>query len=307
MTQYTVLTPAIIATLCIVLTRPAEARSPGGGTTITHTYEDEFIDPVADLAEGGRRVALTLGGPAREHPQGTTIDVLVIAEQESTGALAMGSGKGFPAAPDGPETAIFTRDARTVGQARFAPGPAVACYFAEERFRGEVVRRWSRCEDVLLVEQSGNGHVLKGDLPGDLTFDEDGFAAFEGIGNLTLMGRVAVYGEFQFVFNDDSEGIKGIGVMAIGAANGDVLVSKVSWNIGADGQGDLEFRWPGEIVFSDGTLVMSTGNFIELPFAGLKGTSTLSTQVDWGDGFINRSVTSPISMTGEIVDPDPLD
>lgn len=307
MKRHQILIFAIIAIFCVVPTRPAEARLPVGGTRITHTYEDEFIDPVADLAEGGRRVTLTLGGPAREHPQGTTIDVLVIVQQDSTGALAMGNGKGIPAAPDGPETATFPRDARTVGQARFEQGPAVACYFAQERFRGDVIRQWSRCEDLFLIEIAGKGPVLKGDLPGDLTFDEDGFATFEGIGNLTLMGRVAAYGEFQLVFNDDSGGIEGIGVMAIEAANGDVLASKVSWNIGADGHGDLEFRWPGGIVFSDGTLVMSTGNFIELPFAGLKGTSTLTAPVDWGDGFINRSVTSPILMTGEIVDPDPLD
>lgn len=60
-------------------------------------------------------------------------------------------------------------------------------------------------------------------------------------------------------------------------------------------------------MLNDGTTVESTGRFVELPFAGLRGTSSLGAQVDWGDGFINRSVTSSISMTGQIIDPDPLD
>jgi hypothetical protein len=307
MKRQSILTPAVIVTLCVVLTRPADARTPTGGTKITRTYEDEFIDPVAGLAKGGRRVTLTMGGPAREHPQGTTIDVLVIVEQESTGALAMGNGTGFSATPDGPESATFTRDARAVGKARFEQGPAIACYFAEEHYRGEVIRRWSRCEDVLLFEHAGNGPVLKGDLPGDLTFDEDGFATFAGIGHLTLMGRVVVYGEIQFSFDEDTGGVLGIGVMAIEAASGEFLVSNVSWEIDADGNGDLEFRWPGEIVFADGTTVASSGRFVELPFGGLKGTSSLDADVDWGDGYMNRRITSSILMTGEIVDPDPLD
>jgi len=87
--------------------------------------------------------------------------------------------------------------------------------------------------------------------------------------------------------------------MAIEAANGDVLVSNVSWEFDAERNGSLEFRWPGKIVFADGTTVESTGRFVELPFGGLRGTSTFVVNPDM-DYVI-------VKMTGEIVDPDPID
>jgi hypothetical protein len=142
--------------------------------------------------------------------------------------------------------------------------------------------------------------TLKGPLTGVLQFDPDtGSAVFEGSGHLTLMGRVAVYGEFIFVPGEEPNSADGVGVAAFLGANGDVLVANVLWTIDADGNGDLEFRWPGEIAFSDGTTIESTGRFVELPFAGLRGTST-------SDGFGEGRLTR-ITMTGEIIDPDPLD
>jgi hypothetical protein len=55
------------------------------------------------------------------------------------------------------------------------------------------------------------------------------------------------------------------------------------------------------VTFSDGVIARSTGRFRSLPFAGLRATSTTTS-------FVNRSITNPlITMTGEIVDPDPLD
>lgn len=147
--------------------------------------------------------------------------------------------------------------------------------------------------------------TLKGPLPGEFQFDPDtGLATFQGTGHLTLMGKVAVYGEFLFVPGEDEGSLEGLGVMAIVGANGDVLVANVKWLLDADGIGDLEFRWPGEITFSDGTTVKSTGRFVELPFKGLRATSTLEKDVDWGDGVIAKT---QITMTGQIVDPDPLD
>jgi hypothetical protein len=142
--------------------------------------------------------------------------------------------------------------------------------------------------------------TLKGSLPGVLDIDPNtGFATFDGGGHLTLMGKVTVYGEFDFVEGEEPDTLEGVGIAEIVAANGDVLVADVVWDIDADGNGDLEFRWPGEVTFSDGTTVESTGRFVELPFAGLRGTSTTTE-------FQNRTVTG-ITMTGEIVDPDPLD
>jgi hypothetical protein len=42
--------------------------------------------------------------------------------------------------------------------------------------------------------------TLKGPLPGEFQLDPDtGLATLRGAGRLTLMGKVAVYGEFRFV------------------------------------------------------------------------------------------------------------
>lgn len=144
--------------------------------------------------------------------------------------------------------------------------------------------------------------TLKGPLPGVLQFDADtGFATLEGQGHLTLMGKVAVYGEFQFVPGDEFGSLEGAGVAVLAAANGDVLVASVKWLIDAEGNGELEFRWPGEITLTDGTTVESTRRFVELPFGGLKATSSLFSD------FTGDLSGVRIEMTGEIVDPDPID
>ena len=144
--------------------------------------------------------------------------------------------------------------------------------------------------------------TLKGPLPGVLDIDPaTGFATFEGSGRLTLMGKVTVYAEFVFVEGETPDSLEGAGIAEITAANGDVLVSNVVWNIDADGSGALEFRWPGEITFSDGTTANSTGRFVELPFAGLRGVSNVSV---FGPGA--NGVRIDVRMTGEIIDPDPI-
>jgi hypothetical protein len=153
--------------------------------------------------------------------------------------------------------------------------------------------------------QRPTGPTLKGPLPGVLQFDPgNGLATFEGSGHLTLTGKVAVYDEFLFAPGDPPGSLTGTGVMTFVAANGDVLVSNVPWHIDPEGEGKLEFRWPGEVALRDGTTVGSTGRFVELAFKGLRATSTLERDVDWGDGFLSGD---QITMTGQIVDPDPLD
>jgi hypothetical protein len=69
--------------------------------------------------------------------------------------------------------------------------------------------------------------------------DGSGFATFNGGGQLTLMGKVAVRAEFVFAEGDEADTLEGIGIASFVAANGEVLVSNVLWNIDADGNGDL--------------------------------------------------------------------
>jgi len=153
-----------------------------------------------------------------------------------------------------------------------------------------------------LVAVADAGPTLKGPLRGTLETVDDSWHAgvLMAEGHLTQMGKVAVYGEFLFEDGPEPGSYDGRGVVVFVAANGDLLVSNVAWEIDSQGHGDLEFRWPGQIELWDGTTVESTGRFVELPFAGLRATSTT-------EMFINRTVTPLIDMTGEIVDPDPID
>lgn len=153
-----------------------------------------------------------------------------------------------------------------------------------------------------LVAVADAGPTLKGPLRGMLFTVDDSWHAgvLMAEGHLTQMGRVTVYGEFLFADGPQPGSYDGEGVVMFAAANGDLLVSNVIWEIDGKGHGNLEFRWPGQIVLWDGTTIESTGRFVELPFAGLRATSTT-------EMFINRTVTSFIDMTGEIVDPDPID
>lgn len=288
-----------LATLCPLST--VQARKTGPGTRITHTYEDKSIGRQAELSENGLRIRLTMGGPAAEHPAGTTIHVTVAVYQPQTDALALGHGKGVPVPPDGPDTATFSRTAHAIGRSRFEEGPAIACYFAEVRFRGKLVREWSRCKEVVLQHPVV---TLKGPLRGRLTFDKDdsGFATYLGVGRLNLMGRVVAYGEFQFDPGEEEGTQLATGVTAFLSEDGEFLVASVKWFIDADGNGDLEFRWPGEVTFRNGLTVASTGPFVELPFGGLRGVTTeLPNVLPPTELFIH------VRMTGEIVDPDPLD
>lgn len=145
------------------------------------------------------------------------------------------------------------------------------------------------------------GPTLKGPIEGGLQLDPaTGLATFQGSGHLTLMGEVAVHAEFLFGPGDLPGSLAGTGVAVFTAANGHVLVANVLWSIDPDGQGRLEFRWPDEITLGDGTTVKSTGRFVELPFGGLRATSSETGLLDGGKRIL-------LELTGEIVDPDPLD
>jgi hypothetical protein len=57
-------------------------------------------------------------------------------------------------------------------------------------------------------------------------------------------------------------------VTVIEAANGDLIVGIVTWQIDADGNGEIAFSWRDSVEFSDGTVVSSTGRFTKLRPAG---------------------------------------
>jgi hypothetical protein len=110
------------------------------------------IEPIALVSPNGREVEITLGGPTVPVTPATKISALVLVYQESTGAIGLGLWTSPKLRGDVPDTDIFPVVVHALGRSRFGDGPATACYFAEERVRGKLVRDWSHCEEIELFE-----------------------------------------------------------------------------------------------------------------------------------------------------------
>jgi len=86
-------------------------------------------------------------------------------------------------------------------------------------------------------------------------------------GEASHLGQFTSYGEVEFVPGPDPGSMVGEGVAVFQAANGDLLVGVVSWQVAA-GTGDfrtsqIHFSWRDSVTFSDGTVVVNTGRFLD--------------------------------------------
>jgi hypothetical protein len=86
-------------------------------------------------------------------------------------------------------------------------------------------------------------------------------------GKASHLGRFRAYGEVAFVPGEVEGTLIGDGVVVFEAANGDLLVGIVAWDVDAGGD---EFRtsrihlsWRDSVQFSDGTVVSNTGRFVK--------------------------------------------
>ncbi|MBO0696900.1 MAG: hypothetical protein J2P46_00765 [Zavarzinella sp.] len=92
-------------------------------------------------------------------------------------------------------------------------------------------------------------------------------------GTASHLGQFTSYGEVAFVPGEDPGSLLGEGVAVFQAANGDLLVGVVTWEVDA-GAGDfrttrMHFSWRDSVEFSDGTVVSSTGHFVDSRPPGL--------------------------------------
>lgn len=86
-------------------------------------------------------------------------------------------------------------------------------------------------------------------------------------GTASHLGRFTADGEVEFVPGAEEGTLVGLGVVVFEAANGDLLVGNVTWDVDA-AVGDfatsaIHFSWADSVVFSDGTIVTNTGRFVE--------------------------------------------
>ena len=98
---------------------------------------------------------------------------------------------------------------------------------------------------------------------GVLAINENGYAVVALHGNASQLGKFTCSGQLTFEQSNDPGSIVGEGVAAFTAANGDQLVATFTWQINADGSGEMKFHWHDSITLSDGSTVESTGRFAD--------------------------------------------
>src|SRR5262245_57813774 len=101
---------------------------------------------------------------------------------------------------------------------------------------------------------------------GTIDLTTGGATPFTLRGTASHLGRFNAYGEVEFVPGEEEGSLVGVGVVVFEAANGDLLVGKVTWAVEA---GDnlrttsIHFSWSDYVEFDDGTVVFNTGRFVD--------------------------------------------
>ena len=89
---------------------------------------------------------------------------------------------------------------------------------------------------------------------------------FELSGNASHLGNFVASGEASFTSLSDGSRV-GVGPVVFTAANGDLLVGEVTWQVNPEAQGlassSLHFSWRDSVQFDDGTVVTNTGRFVD--------------------------------------------
>jgi hypothetical protein len=102
---------------------------------------------------------------------------------------------------------------------------------------------------------------------GSIDLEAEGITPFTLQGTASHLGRFAAHGEIEFLPGEDAGSLVGEGVAVFEAANGDLLVAAVTWDVDAaeDGRATsaIHFSWRDSVEFSDGTIVASTGRFVD--------------------------------------------
>jgi hypothetical protein len=92
-----------------------------------------------------------------------------------------------------------------------------------------------------------------------------GPASFDLAGTASHLGQFTGSGEVEFLPVGDEGLLVGAGPVVLQAANGDLLVGVVTWDVGVESGAErparLHFSWRDAVTFNDGTTFASTGRF----------------------------------------------
>ena len=101
---------------------------------------------------------------------------------------------------------------------------------------------------------------------GAVSLSNAGITPFRLAGTASHLGQFVASGEVEFLPIGANGSLVGAGPVVFTAADGDLLVGVVTWDVGPETEGEratrLHFSWRDAITFSDGTLVASTGRFL---------------------------------------------
>jgi hypothetical protein len=86
-------------------------------------------------------------------------------------------------------------------------------------------------------------------------------------GTASHLGTFRSYGEVVFEPGEEPGTFVGRGPVVLEAADGDLLVGIVTWEVSAEDDGfraaHMHFSWRDEVQFSDTTIVANTGRFVD--------------------------------------------
>jgi hypothetical protein len=120
----------------------------------------------------------------------------------------------------------------------------------------------------IFTESTSAAPVVKLSGEGSIELSTDGPSPFVLQGNASHLGKYMCYGEVELLPGAEAGALEGQGPAVIQAANGDLIVGIVTWQIDADGNGQTSFSWRDSVEFSDGAVVSSTGRFTSSRPAG---------------------------------------
>jgi len=93
-----------------------------------------------------------------------------------------------------------------------------------------------------------------------------GVTPFTLSGTASHLGRFTAYGEVEFVPGEEPGSLVGMGVVVFQAANGDLLVGSVAWEVAAGDEfrsSRIHFSWRDSVQFENGMVVSNTGRFVD--------------------------------------------
>lgn len=100
---------------------------------------------------------------------------------------------------------------------------------------------------------------------GRIDITAGGVRPFTLSGTTSHLGKFTAYGEVLFVPGKQAGSLVGEGVVVFQAANGDLLVGVVVWEVAAGGNlrtSRIHFSWRDSVRFTNGTIVSNTGRFV---------------------------------------------